>query len=252
MTAEEKQKAEIIRLHVNNMIDKTFEKLNRIYENNQEGGKTAQVIDGCRLIFPLYRSQTDDKLKIRISEQELRFAFVDVFHRYCDLEGLSWFYSIETPTKQKYIFSNTDNQKPQIANDAKEGGRSASFDFVIHDEKLNRICLIEFKANNPNPFNHQKDFLKLIEDPRPETTEESLNQDLTYPDNIQRYFIEIVGNYDEGTIKSLADKIKDYKANGCKIQSEIKEGNEPEIIFHFYSIIRHETITKKVLALLKA
>ena len=241
MTAEE------IREHVDAMIDKTFQKLDRIYENNQEGGGSAHVIDGCRLIFPLYRSQTSENLKIRISEQELRFAFVDVFHRYCDLEGLSWFYSIETPTRQRYIFSNSGNQKPQIANDGNEGGRSASFDFVIHDEKLNRICLIEFKVNNPNPFNHQKDFLKLIEDPRPETTEESSTQDFTYPNNIQRYFIEIVGNYDKGTIKSLAGKIKEYKANVCKIQSEIKEGIEPEIRFRFHSIISKKDITDNIL-----
>ncbi len=117
MTAEE------ITKHVNAMIDKTFQKLDRIYKKNREGGGSAQVIDGCRLIFPKYRNDEAQKAdEIRISEQELRFTFVDVFHRYCDLEGLSWFYSIETPTKLRYKFSSSDTSETPTENDGE--GRS--------------------------------------------------------------------------------------------------------------------------------
>ena len=63
-------------------------------------------------------------------------------------------------------------------------------------EKVNstfcRKALIEFKALNPVIENYEKDFCKLK------------NED----ESLIKYFIQIIKNYDNGTIKSLRDKIK--------------------------------------------
>lgn len=236
MTAEE------IRKHVDAMIDKTFQKLNRIYENNQEGGKTAQVIDGCRLIFPLYRPQTGKNLKIRISEQELRFAFVDVFHRYCDSKGLSWFYSIETPTRENYIFTKKNEDKEEVPR-RDEDGQSARFDFVIHDKDLKRICLIEFKALNPDQSDYHKDFEKLIHDMEIDTT-------------VVRYFIQVLKSYNNGTPKNIAKKLKGVN-NQKKITEKYKNlfiDTIPKIEYRCYSLEdgSNNNITQKVIKELRA
>lgn len=41
-----------------------------------------------RIIFPLKRESKDKKEELRISEQELRFVFVEEFNKYCSKIGM--------------------------------------------------------------------------------------------------------------------------------------------------------------------
>jgi len=108
-----------------------------------------------KLIFPKY--ENNDK-KIRVSEQEARFAFCQVFEQ--ANHGL--YYSIETPTENNYSFKN--GIKLDLVN-----GQSARSDmsiFSLTESGFNQIINIEFKAHNVE-YNHiKKDFLKLLEEPQ--------------------------------------------------------------------------------------
>ena len=92
----------------------------------------------------------------RISEQELRFVFIEQFNKH---SPNSWYYSVETPTVWKYRFTGVE--KPHKT---KKGGQSAMTDVCIHDETGKRICLIEFKFGNPEEFSFTKDLVKLKEE----------------------------------------------------------------------------------------
>ena len=166
------------------IITNTFNRLETVYNNHKEGFNSELPLptgNESRLVFPAYYRKGT-----RISEQELRFAFVEEFNYYCRENKINLFYSVETPTKDTYSdFSTNPERNPK--------GRSAEFDMVIYDENLYRVCLIEFKANNAGPIDHKKDFLKLHYD-------EKDNED------VLRYFIEIVKSYSNATIKSLIEK----------------------------------------------
>ena len=140
-------------------------KCHKELEKNEETTETS-------LVFPKYSIDegANKKGKTRISEQELRFAFVQAFHEYKCKYHCNYLCGIEVPTKDKYLFTDEVDDKiengetkkkriykPRIASD----GRSGSFDMVIYDEKLNRICLIEFKYGHPDIGSFAKDFLKL-------------------------------------------------------------------------------------------
>lgn len=139
-----------VKKHIDNVIERTFKALLFIYDKCANGnkGKIPEELKS-RIIFPKYRNG-----QLRISEQELRFVFIE--HLNLEIKG-GWnvFYSVETPTMDKYLF--TDKKKPCIS----QKGKSANFDLVIHDNKYNRIALLEFKANNTSKRDHLKDFVKL-------------------------------------------------------------------------------------------
>ena len=85
-----------------------------------------------KLVFPT-QSQPKKGDKKRISEQELRQCFIDIIKEKDDL-----FYSIETPTKEKYRFTGTNDL-------------SGNLDLCIYNlvnNKLERVNCIEFKAHN--------------------------------------------------------------------------------------------------------
>lgn len=113
-----------------------------------------------RLIFPnIYPSEKASKIELdkyfRISEQELRFLFVEEF-----IKTTKLFYSVETPTKSKYRF---DKVFERIKIDS--SGRSASIDMSIFSKSsfnYERIFNIEFKYDNVPLFNFGKDVLKLM------------------------------------------------------------------------------------------
>ena len=108
-----------------------------------------------KLIFPKYRNKKDenesknssnqDNKLIRYSEQEARFLFCKEIE---NNEG-DFFYSIETPTTQKYQFSG-------------KGAKSGSIDVCIYNSSANRVCNIEFKAKQSKEKEIQKDFEKLL------------------------------------------------------------------------------------------
>lgn len=181
-----------LKSHIEKIIEETFKTLEKAYNNreykesDESKGFKKEV---TRLVFPSYYK--DGKpTETRISEQELRFTFVEVFNKYCKKKKLNLFYSIETPTKRKYINFSKD-QEPQEDKD----GRSAEFDLVIFDESGERKCLIEFKANNADEHDHWKDFVKL-------------NNEKEGDKEVLRYFIEIVKSSNKGTYKNIHGKIK--------------------------------------------
>ncbi len=178
------------------IIDNTFSSLQKCFKNKETSDPTTDFIKGngeSRLIFPMKRDEST-----RISEQELRFVFVEEFNKCCDEMSLNWFYSVETPTGKRYIFSESESSEkevPRVADihDIEAGkGESASFDLVIHDITGKRIALIEVKALNPDGFSYKKDFLKLKND---------------VEGDVLRFFVMILKNHDDGTIKSIQDKI---------------------------------------------
>ena len=174
---------------IDSIIDATFVRLTNVYKIHREGNFESidkPTDEGSRLVFPMYGAHRESGT--RISEQELRFAFVESFNDYCRKEKVNLFYSVETPTKlhtySKFTTDPCDND---------ENGRSAEFDLVIYNDKFERVCLIEFKANNADEIDHKKDFLKL-------------NNIGEGGEDVLRYFIEIVKSYDSRTIESLNKK----------------------------------------------
>lgn len=213
--------------HIESIIERTFNVIREIYDYQQEKFGRPKGDSGSRIIFPQKR-QTKGEYITRVSEQELKQIFIEQLNKEINDEKEKWnvFYSVETPTTDIYLFSNVE--KPLCGKEIEEinkererdkqpllKGQSANFDLVIHDMNLNRIALIEFKANNADDNDHAKDFKKLS------NQEEGNN-------NVLRYFIEIIKSANKGTIESLNNKIKDYLNDGnitfkCILLTDSKE-----------------------------
>lgn len=181
---------------IEDILIATINSLKYAYEHNKEACQNKNCKRNeyfTRIVFPTRRIESKNG-KTRISEQELRFAFVEQFNKYCDNQNLDYYYSIETPTNDTY--SGFADHNPQI--DPK--GRSGAFDMVIHDNSLNRICLIEFKEGLNGHNEYDKDFLKLS----------NLNEG---NDNVPRFFIEILREVDEEKMKSLKSKFTENTFN---------------------------------------
>ena len=120
---------ETIHNYILELIKETSIELLKINLDNPSDRKT-------RLKFPKYRNG-----KKRISEQELRFVMTHLL-------SSDFYYSIETPTLEKYSFS--------------EGGeRSAATDLSVYHNDL-KILNIELKAHNPGQKSIDKDIEKLV------------------------------------------------------------------------------------------
>jgi len=170
-----------------------------------------------KLIFPKYEN---DHNKIRVSEQEARFAFCQVFEQ--ERHGL--YYSIETPTENKYSFSN--NSGELIVG----SGQSAQSDmsiFSLTNSGFNQIINVEFKAKNVEIAHIKKDFLKLLAE----------QQD--------GLFFHLIESVNSGTLTTgySNDKTKDQKGILTKYfisMDELKSNKKNEIIneswFLFFSI----------------
>ncbi|MDE6027280.1 MAG: hypothetical protein K2G23_04365 [Muribaculaceae bacterium] len=159
------------------ILELTKEKL--VNSFNQKGENTT-----TRLMFPPERQKED---RPRVSEQELRFAFVEAFNEICERKKLPWRYAVEVPTNDTYCFKG----EPCVS----KNGQSAMFDMVIFDEENNRRILIEFKGNNPQTKLYEKDFVKLT-------------NPAEYPEDNQclSYFIQLLRSSDNKTLKSLNKK----------------------------------------------
>lgn len=171
-----------IRIIMDYLIERTFDVLREVYNNQREGKGVFSSNCGSRIVFPLYRNGNT-----RVSEQELRFVFVEQFNKIAKENKL--YYSVETPTKYTYKFSNNN---PCVD----KNGQSGEFDMVIHNEQGERICLIEFKANFPAVSGYEKDFLKL------ETESNS---------GCPAYFIQLVDTLDKRLTKPRTVKIMNIK-----------------------------------------
>ena len=189
------------------LVKRTEKIVNEAYSCHKEG-KSTRVSKMTSVVFPLYSTDEEDKKvnkknKTRISEQELRFAFVQVFQEYKCKHHTNYLYGIEVPTKDKYLFTIEEEEEDENGNKKKkrkykpridkENGRSGSFDMVIFNEKLERVCLIEFKYNHPEKGSFAKDFLKLANLAEGE-------------EKIKRYFIHLMKDKasDEENIKKNA------------------------------------------------
>lgn len=122
-----------------------------------------------KLVFPIKRDG-----KRRISEQEIRFLFVQHVQK-----DNFFHYSVEVPTKKRYKFLGLND-------------RSASFDVCLY-ENGNRKHLLEFKALNPKQNSYSKDFEKLFFD----------ESDLT------NYFIQVIETTNIGTIPNIEKKYRE-------------------------------------------
>ena len=195
---------EIVKKHIDVIVENTFKTIIEVYRTQKENQKIVTNNNSSRIIFPLKRESKDNKEEFRISEQELRFVFVEEFNKYCS-ENWDAYYSVETPTSKRYDFSNKDNPcKVDYSN-----GQSAMVDFSIflkEQDKLTRVALIEFKALNPDKQSYMKDYVKL------------LNEDQKFV-----YFIMIVKSANDRTIKSIAEKIKaSYDNAGLDTEKKVE------------------------------
>lgn len=122
----------------------------------------------------------------RISEQEIRCAFIELFLN--DFYFKDYSYSIETPTQLTYRF--TKGSKKVIPSvDAL--GRKAKLDLCIFKGEA-RVAIIEFKANNAGSFEHGKDLIKLASEPGTD---------------LLRFFVEIYSSTDRDTICNAYNKL---------------------------------------------
>ena len=192
------------------IISEAFKHVKNAYDLSNEPNSSKD----SRLIFP---KKCDESIRvsepnIRVSEQELRFAFVEEFLKYVKKKKKDWYYAVEVPTKIKYDFS--DKKNPKVAEEGK--GKSASFDLAIYakgDNNFNLIALLEFKAGNPKKFDYHKDLVKL------ENEKEGDNE-------VLRFFIEIVKNADKGTLKNIESKLKDKRQQTNFICYSLTEGEK--------------------------
>lgn len=195
--------------HIEAVIERTFKVIQKVYENQREVKPSSNNFIGSYIIFPQKREEDvkNQQEITRVSEQELKQIFIEQLNLEICKRNWNVYYSVETPTKDIYRFSDVENplcgkEIEEINKDRERNGmtllkgQSANFDFVIHDSNFKRIALIEFKANNASEKDHAKDFKKL------NNQEEGDN-------NVLRYFIEIVRNANRGTIESLHNKTKD-------------------------------------------
>lgn len=172
---------------LNSVIKKTFD----ILRGNSQ-------VNESRLVFPDYTLRG-----MRVSEQELRFVFIEQLQDL--LKNYDYFYSVETPTIDKYKFTEQGKNIP-----CKSGkGQSANFDLTIKDKDKNNIAIIEFKANMASEHAYAKDLCKLW------NTEEKGDY---------RYFICLFRKMDKQTIETFERKLKskDWYDNKDKFESDNK------------------------------
>lgn len=190
-----------IQHHIEEILKLTLRSIQEVYEDRKEDyGKVIELKETAqhsRLVFPCKGGHQDNN--VRISEQEFRFAFVEQFNLYCNDEknNCKLFYSVETPTRGRYHFPKGKNVQPEVYDETEEGGQSAAFDMTLYDDKMQRVCLIEFKAHNVDSHDYLKDYAKL---------RNSVEGD----ENVLRYFINVLKTYTDSTIKSINDKISEY------------------------------------------
>jgi len=105
----------------------------------------------CRLVFPRYSDQRGEKL--RVSEQEARFAFA------ASLADGPFEYSVETPTQESYQLTGSRSL-------------SAQTDLTLHEPGGGPLLNVEFKSKGASPaakshFRMGKDVEKLVRESPP-------------------------------------------------------------------------------------
>ncbi len=124
----------------------------------------------------------------RISEQELKMAFIEVFLADKELADKGYTYSVETPTERPYKFSKDGKPVDKLICGS---GRKGNIDLTIFDHNGKPACIIEFKARNDGEFSHGKDLFKLANE----------------SDWPIRFFVEIYAKTDNATVVSIRRKL---------------------------------------------
>ena len=180
------------------------------------GDELSNNLSCEKMIFPQKENEDKNthvkKKERRISEQELRFVFVDEFLKRCKE---AYYYSVETPTVDKYSFGN---QFCDIRVDKLEG-QSALSDMMIYkreDGEYKRNLNIEFKYANVELSHIAKDILKLIHEPQ------------------NGAFIHLLKNTNSGTLcnsgeTGVLDKIRKSFERCNKIVSPKCKPTDPKI-----------------------
>ena len=147
--------------YIETIINNTFNAIDEVYKTNQESAEKGN----SRLVFPKYRSD-----KTRVSEQELRFIFVDQFIQYCNNSDnhFDYYYSVETPTRYKYKFYRDNGKVPEVST---QDGKSASHDLTIFSKEGKSVAVLEFKKDGCSAHEIAKDFLKLSVEPNDDQVE---------------------------------------------------------------------------------
>lgn len=197
---------------IDSILKETFKEISNAYKWQKEKRDNSESAAGSSkslIVFPKYKDTNDTndkKYKTRVSEQELRFIFVETFNNHFN-NNRNKFYSVETPTNKSYVFDK-DNGGPKVVSDKRKNeknkGVSARIDLVIMakeaDGTFKRVALIEFKAHNPDVNDYKKDICKLI------------NEEENNPECL-KYFIQIINVKNlKRTLKNITEKIKDTNA----------------------------------------
>ena len=186
--------------------------------NSETDYEGSGYYKSCRLknedsaiVFPVYRDG-----KLRISEQETRFAFItEVIKGNRGETNNKFLYSVETPTKRKYRFSPgkaNASGTPKIDEDT---GQSAMVDVCLYS-KAGEKYYVEFKAKNVGGSAIEKDFLKLLCD----------------DENAANYFVHTIYEMDDNILSSIAN-------NYTKALESIRKKHKNEkgiklIVFLYY------------------
>ncbi len=205
---------------IEKIITDAFIRVQNAYAHRRESYSSIPLEDNnpsSLLVYPQYfhgSPATNSEFTRVSSEQEIRFAFIEAFKDYFENRDEKLYYSVETPTVERYGFSKG---KLQIYESSSTQGRSGNFDLVVHDESLNRVCLIEFKNGYPGNEKAkegekyreiQKDFLKLANPKENKVLENNTGE----TEDSLRYFVHTVTSYDKQRIEERlkeADNIID-------------------------------------------
>lgn len=152
---------------IDEVIESAFQSITNLY-NSKDGS-----VQSTRLRYATYK-HSDNKDKPRLSEQELRFLFVEEFCKNSLVKKLDLHYSVETPTNGWYNFTGRNK-------------RSGNLDMTIW-QRDKVIAIIEFKAKNRS---YETDLEKLT------NTDEG---------DVLRYLVNILTNATSGTADNLKKK----------------------------------------------
>ena len=136
---------------VENLIEKSFNDLVSLLINNRTNEK---------LIFPKYRDES-----VKYPEQELRQFLLKNVETQENNDNKIYFYSVETPTKLVYRFTNTEIPLVKENHEKDDKYESARFDVSLYSKnnKDDLLTHVEFKYGNPDKKSGIcKDFLKLV------------------------------------------------------------------------------------------
>lgn len=154
-------------IDIQKIIDEVKEEIKKVYATQIKSTANAIATKNAtgknsHILFPKYSENNKTKKgKIRISEQELRFIFVEQITKNTNL-----YCSVETPTHFTYK-SARDKQEPSIG-----GSMSGKIDLTLYEtpDPDKPIAFIEFKFGNlskndkENGLNQELkyDFIKLV------------------------------------------------------------------------------------------